>query len=166
MMFEPRSRGFSDPLLGQPFYGWYCAPLAPGFFSALGRLRRPSGVWGGATTCRPRRHASTPFDKLGGERIGGSPHFSLLHDFCHGLLDSDAAVPRPGRLRGRIHKRTVADQVHACLVKEIQVRRRGRNVARAVWICESRRARSLIDGHGHDIRLDPADGKRQGNSFA
>ena len=34
MMFEPRSRGFSDPLLGQPFYGWYCAPLAPGFFSA------------------------------------------------------------------------------------------------------------------------------------
>ena len=41
MMFEPRSRGFSDPLLGQPFYGWYCAPLAPGFFSALGRHRRP-----------------------------------------------------------------------------------------------------------------------------
>ena len=37
---------------------------------------------------------------------------------------------------------------------------------RAVWISESRRARSLIDGHGHDIRLDPADGKRQGNSFA
>ena len=52
MMFEPRSRGFSDPLLGQPFYGWYCAPLAPGFFSALGRLRRPSGVWGGVTANR------------------------------------------------------------------------------------------------------------------
>ena len=23
MMFEPRSRGFCGPLLGQPFYGWY-----------------------------------------------------------------------------------------------------------------------------------------------
>ena len=26
------------------------------------------------------------FEGHDGERIGGSPHFSLLHDFCHGLL--------------------------------------------------------------------------------
>ena len=63
-MFEPRSRGFSDPLLGQPFYGWYCAPLAPGFFAALGRLQRPSGAWGGATTCRPRRHVVLAFRQI------------------------------------------------------------------------------------------------------
>ena len=31
-----------------------------------------------------------------GERIGGSPHFSLLPDFCHGLL-----APFPHRVARR-----------------------------------------------------------------
>ena len=27
------------------------------------------------------------FEGYDGERMGGSPHFLLLHDFCHGLLE-------------------------------------------------------------------------------
>ena len=35
MMFKPRSHGLCGPLLGQPFYGWYCAPHAGGSFRRL-----------------------------------------------------------------------------------------------------------------------------------
>ena len=43
--------------LGRPFYGWCCAPACRWFFPALGRCRRSSGAWGGATARRPRRPA-------------------------------------------------------------------------------------------------------------
>ena len=57
-MFEPRSRGLSTPLPGQPFYGWWDFPLRSvghgmpcpkGRRSSAGghRPRRPSGGWGG-----------------------------------------------------------------------------------------------------------------------
>ena len=36
--------------------------------------------------------------------MGGSPHFSLLHDFCHGLLGHVSAV-RGGRVGCRIGRR-------------------------------------------------------------
>ena len=39
MMFELRSRGFSEPLLDQSFCGWLSAPQ-PGDFLALGRSQR------------------------------------------------------------------------------------------------------------------------------
>ena len=42
---EPGSRGFSQPLLGQPFYGCKASrPLV--VLPALGRSQQPSGAWG------------------------------------------------------------------------------------------------------------------------
>ena len=60
-------------------------------------------------------------------RIGGSPHFSLLHDFCHGLLDSAfrerKGPPRQIRVHMGAQSRvtnsvTPVDQSFLCLVPQ------------------------------------------------
>ena len=63
MMFEPRSRGFSEPLLDQSFCGWLCA-LQPGdFFGArpLPAVERGLG-WGqgGPPLAARPRHETPP----------------------------------------------------------------------------------------------------------
>ena len=68
MMFEPRSRGFSEPLLDQSFCGWLCAPRPSDFFGArpLPAVERGLG-WGqggSPLAARPRRETTPPVTPL------------------------------------------------------------------------------------------------------
>ena len=55
MMFELRSRGFSEPLLDQPFSGWHCAPPTGRCFR---RSAAPSSQsqWRTLSACRVETH--------------------------------------------------------------------------------------------------------------
>ncbi len=56
VVFEPRSRGFSEPLLGQSFYGWHSAPCPPlVLFGARPPLAAERGL--GVTARRQGRRA-------------------------------------------------------------------------------------------------------------
>ena len=61
--FEPGSRGFPGPWLGQPFYGWYRARRHPAgsFRRSSARSGGRAGSWGGDVACRLWRHASSPW---------------------------------------------------------------------------------------------------------
>ena len=68
MMFEPRSRGFSEPLLDQSFCGCLCAPRPSDFFGArpLPAVERGLG-WGqggSPLAARPRRETTPPITPL------------------------------------------------------------------------------------------------------
>ena len=67
MMFEPRSRGFRGPLLGQPFYGWYCASTQAAVFGA----RTPAAVerglgWGHSVPPLVARFLALAEERRGG----------------------------------------------------------------------------------------------------
>ena len=87
--FEPRSRGFCGPLPGQPFYGWLGMHHYPRWFApALGRLRRPSGAWGGITTGRPWRPASSPIQSHHFQKL-----ISLIPSHLPHLTPSNLTTP-------------------------------------------------------------------------
>ena len=68
MMFETRSRGFSELLLDQSFCGWLCAPRPVDFFGARPLPAAERGLgWGqggSPLAARPRRETTPPVTPL------------------------------------------------------------------------------------------------------